>query len=112
MQDDRRYMGHFSICFEKDGCKFLQNRRYSKYVLFVPVSYLGFKCSSPSLGTKLCAIGRHYPCNNFITRITEFKCSSGSYISRLALLFRVGQKGYNWNNAKHTGIMASLNSLS
>ena len=27
--------------FEKDGHTFLQNRRYTKYVLFVTVSYLG-----------------------------------------------------------------------
>ena len=47
--------------FEKDGRTFLQNRRYNKYVLFVPVSYLGLSALLQVFGTKLCAVDRDYP---------------------------------------------------
>ena len=43
------------------GHTFLQNRRYTKYVLFVSVSYLGLTALLRVFGSKLCAIGRYYP---------------------------------------------------
>ena len=49
------------LCCEKDGCTLLQNRRCTKYVLFVPVSYLALSALLQVFGTKLCAIDRNYP---------------------------------------------------